>query len=267
VRLCEHVSIPWATVEAHIAGWQERAREDGEVDWQGCFDSFNLECHDPSHDTRCAPGEDSTWPRARLVSPFNDMHKDRVILRTEWKPHSGIDGLTLTPDGRASELRRLFAKYRQRPASILLPAYPSILCLRWRALSLAGAYVFTTRWESTGRNYAAEDKRLFFTKQWSAGPGLLKCENWHDFLRPSIGPNTQWARLYRHWPDAASKSVCLTTHYARAVLVCLTIRTAIGPTHRTTGCMPWIRNLTNPGLPITPLRRCRNETCMHYHRR
>ncbi|EHK16740.1 uncharacterized protein TRIVIDRAFT_65511 [Trichoderma virens Gv29-8] len=56
VQLCEHIHISWATIEAHLTDWQQRKPGD----WQACFDNFDIECHDPSHDTRCRPEEAPT---------------------------------------------------------------------------------------------------------------------------------------------------------------------------------------------------------------
>jgi hypothetical protein len=47
VQLCEHIPIPWVTIEAHITDWQQRKSGD----WQAYFDDFDVECHDSSHYT------------------------------------------------------------------------------------------------------------------------------------------------------------------------------------------------------------------------
>ncbi|KAK1764297.1 hypothetical protein QBC33DRAFT_580506 [Phialemonium atrogriseum] len=121
VQLCEHVHVSWADVEAHIAYWQQR--KPGE--WKPCFNHSIVECHHPSHDTCCTAEVAPTWPRARLQS--DDEDRAQVVLSLEWKPHSGLDAFTRAPDGRArpAELRALFQRYRQGPASILLSSYPS----------------------------------------------------------------------------------------------------------------------------------------------
>ncbi|KAF1365837.1 hypothetical protein EJ07DRAFT_94352, partial [Lizonia empirigonia] len=103
VQLCAHVSITWARIKVHIDDWRQNQR--GEGDWQACFDSFKIECHDPSHNTRCTGSEAPTWPRARLATSTRDP--DIVVLNLEWKPHGRIATLALTADGRipAPELR------------------------------------------------------------------------------------------------------------------------------------------------------------------
>ncbi|KAF2658195.1 hypothetical protein K491DRAFT_702974 [Lophiostoma macrostomum CBS 122681] len=125
VQLCEHIQITWASIKAHIDNW--RQQQHGERgDWQVCLDSFLIECHNTNHDMRCTPSEAPTWPRARLgtsrgSAPFESSV---VVLILEWTPHSRIDALRLTTDGRipAPELRALFQRLRRLgPANILWP--------------------------------------------------------------------------------------------------------------------------------------------------
>jgi hypothetical protein len=126
VQLCEHVQIAWASIKAHIDDWRQQQREPGGGggggDWQACLDSFRIECHDASHDMRCTASEAPTWPRARLRT--GTLKPDIVVLSLEWTPHSRIDALALTGDGRipASELRALFQRLRRLgPADTLYP--------------------------------------------------------------------------------------------------------------------------------------------------
>lgn len=70
VRLCEHVQIIWVSIKAHIDTWRQQQRggqESQDQQVEACLDSFNIECHDASHDTRCTASEAPTWPRARLA--------------------------------------------------------------------------------------------------------------------------------------------------------------------------------------------------------
>lgn len=119
VKLCEHIRIAWDDIETHIEHWLQRAPGD----WQACFDHFKIECHDPSHDTRCTAEALPTWPRASLYS----RNDGQVALKLEWAPHSGFGAIRLTADGRApaSDLRAIFARYRRGTAKIMLPAYRS----------------------------------------------------------------------------------------------------------------------------------------------
>ncbi|KAF2636040.1 hypothetical protein P280DRAFT_510812 [Massarina eburnea CBS 473.64] len=93
VQLCEHVQIAWATIKAHIDDW--RQQQHGKGDWQACLDSFNIECHDASHDIRCTASEAPTWPRARLCT--ENIDPEIVLLTMEWTPHSRMDALSLSP--------------------------------------------------------------------------------------------------------------------------------------------------------------------------
>jgi hypothetical protein len=129
VKLCEHVQINWASIMGYISDWQQRKPGD----WYAYLDSFSIECHDPSHDMRCMAEEAPTWPRARLQIAASNS--DLVVLNLEWAPHSGLDALTATADARlsASDLRTLFRKFRQGPASILCPSnrpdyFPELAC-------------------------------------------------------------------------------------------------------------------------------------------
>ncbi len=118
VRLCEHVQITWASIKAHIDDWRRQQQQragGGEVggrDWQACLSSFSIECHEAIHDLRCTASENPTWPRACLHS--DGCQQKYVVLNLEWTPHSRIDTLSLTADGRipAPELRALFQRLR-----------------------------------------------------------------------------------------------------------------------------------------------------------
>lgn len=163
VQLCEHVHIAWASITTHIEDWRRRQQQQheevgkvvevegaAEDNWQACLDSFYIECHDPTHDTRCTASEAPTWPRARLgtSSGFWYHDPDIVVLFLEWKPHGRIDALTPTTDGRipAPELRRssedfggwgqpthctLQAVRRLYPRWFVLPLH-SLCITRWR---------------------------------------------------------------------------------------------------------------------------------------
>lgn len=95
VQLCENVHIYWADIEYHINSRKERKPEDR----RACLADFSVECHHPSHHTRCGFGAAVAWPRARLVSGHTDKGR-WVSIRLEWKPHSGGNPLTITPEGR-----------------------------------------------------------------------------------------------------------------------------------------------------------------------
>jgi hypothetical protein len=126
VQLCDHIQITWVSIQTHIDNWRQR-HPGG--DWQACFDSFNVECHDASHDTRCTTREAPTWPRALL--DYSDSCKTSVVFYLRWTPHCRIDTLALTADGRipAPELRTLFQRLRSigPVGSLCPPSRPDVL--------------------------------------------------------------------------------------------------------------------------------------------
>jgi hypothetical protein len=120
VQLCAHIQMTWAKIKVHTDDW--RQEHPGRGDWQACLDSFEIECHVASHDTRYTALESLTWLRAHLNTSKFDS--DIVLLNLEWIPHSRIDALALAVDGRtpASELRALFQSLRRLgPADNLCP--------------------------------------------------------------------------------------------------------------------------------------------------
>ena len=125
VRLCQHLKIRWSAIEEFILFWQMWRPQD----WESCFEYFNIECHDPSHDTRCVPGQLPTWPRARLTAADrrDGLGPGGVTLNLYWAPYCRLDSFTRAPGGRvyASELREMFRGYREDAASVLFPAFPS----------------------------------------------------------------------------------------------------------------------------------------------
>ncbi|KAK3944757.1 hypothetical protein QBC46DRAFT_437390 [Diplogelasinospora grovesii] len=275
VQLCEHVHICWATVEAHIADWQQRRPGD----WQGCFDHFDvIECHDPSHDTRCTADEAPTWPRARLRAAGFDPKL--VVLNLEWEPHSGLDIFTFLPGGRvpAPELRALFRRYRQegQPAGVLLPSYPSnplpemtcfdpnkCLCLHYemgdngkKPLPSAAASAKDPSGQHIGKFVHDEEE--------------VKCGALHYHgRRYGRGRNGAEVSMIRHWPRGNYKREwgCLKTKYQRDVLVCKKTDSdkKLTPTHE------WLHAMDPDTYPrphdgyTLPL--CKDKGCMNYYKR
>lgn len=260
VQLCEHVHVSWAAVEAHIADWQQRKPGD----WQACFDHFDIECHDPSHDTRCTAEEAPTWPRVRLQSAA--FHPNLVVLNLEWKPHSGLDAFTRTPDGRApaSELRELFQRYRQGPAGILLPSYPSNPLPEMTCFDTTKCICLHYEMGANKKSSAANPPRhaSFFRDDWRSG-----CHAYHYLYRGhGVGGNGGRVDMSKHWPRGMRNSVCLVTTYQRDVLIChKTNRTKINPTHDWFHAMDpdtYPRPYAGHALPL-----CKDKDCMNYYRR
>ncbi|KAM0259443.1 hypothetical protein ACHAQJ_003337 [Trichoderma viride] len=256
VRLCEHVDISWATIAAHITNWQQRKPGD----WQACYDDFDIACQDPSHDTRCIAEEAPTWPQARLQSAEYDQNL--VVLILEWKPHSGLDAFTRTPDGQAPalELRALFRRYRQGPAGTLFPSYPT------NPLPEMVCYGPT---ECGCLHYGKEDnKRLsavepskhasFFLDDWPFG-----CRALHSSYRDhGHGLNGNRVCMSKHWPRGTGNSVCLVTAYERDILVChQTDRNKIKPTHA------WFHAMDPDTYPHPSARHalpvCKDKDCIY----
>jgi hypothetical protein len=259
VALCEHVRISWADIEAHILEWEQK-KEPGNGSWQACFDGFELVCRHASHDTRCTAEEDPTWPRATLRTAKHNMN--HVFLELHWNPHSGPGVLRLTPGGRmvASELRELFAKQRQGPASVLWPYYsakdpPEMLCFddgKCRCL-----------YYETG---ICEEK---IKEEVKAREIPLNCPSRHTW-RDGLG---YWGHgleveVRSHWPWGPGKSVCLKTSYRRDVLVFVKNR---GFWSRICAPHAWFHAMDpdthEPPFPCVASSVCKDKRCWGYYRR
>ncbi|OTA94456.1 hypothetical protein M434DRAFT_265638 [Hypoxylon sp. CO27-5] len=264
VRLCEHVHIPWATIEAHISYWQQRSPED----WQACLDDFIIECHDPSHDTRCTAEESPTWPQARLEAAEDDQNS--VVLSLEWKPHSGPDAFTLTPDGRApvSEVRALFRRYREGPGGILVPSYPSnplpeMVCF---APTKCSCLSYET---GIDKGYAATDPWISY--RFFRDERVHHCYSYHRYFRYGSG---QKIRMTKHWPRGECNPICLVTSYQQEIPVCRKTDGGggggggggkINPTHT------WLHAMDPATYPRPTSRHasplCKDMSCMNYYQR
>lgn len=264
VQLCEHMYISWASIKAHIDVWRQQQPKGG--DWSAWIDSFNIECHDPSHDTRCTPSEAPTWPRARLHTSARDSI---VVLNLEWTPHSRIDTIALTTDGRipAPELRAQFQRLRRLgPADDLYPpsrpgALPEMACAS--SSSRLEPFIYY----KTGENDKMEPPTAPFTP--------LPSEHWlRLFHRYGRGRNGKKLDIKPHYLMGASgtgmSSQCLVVSYQKDILVCQ--MTAI--TDPTVDIIPtddWLHAMdtdtySHPeGSHIRP--QCRDETCINYFRR
>ncbi|KAI0135990.1 hypothetical protein F4776DRAFT_623863 [Hypoxylon sp. NC0597] len=256
VRLCEHIRIPWATIEAHINRWQQHSPGD----WQACLDDFSIECHHPSHDTRCTAEEPQTWPRARLETDQDDQNS--VLLILEWKPHSGLDAFTLVPDGLApvSELRTLFQKYRKGPASILVPSYPAIPLPE--LLCFAPTQCDCLHYE-TGIGKRSIVACPWYNPRFFRDKKRPLCSSGHRYFRYESG---QKIRMAKHWPRGECNPVCLVTIYQQEILVCRkTDGDKINPTHMWFHAMDPATYPRPTSLHDSPL--CEEMSCMNYYRR
>ena len=264
VQLCEHIQITWASIKAHIDDWRQQQRGG---DWHGCLDSFNIECHDASHDTRCTASEAPTWPRALLGTSILDS--GIVVLNLEWTPHSRIDALALTADGRmpAPELRALFQRLRSLgPADNLCPP-----CRPGALPEMA----FFSPWSRIGHfTYykTGEDDKIgpppasfppLPTYSW-----LL----WND--NHGRGRNGKKLDITPHYPRGARgtgiSSQCLVVSYEKDIMICK--RTAI--TDPAVNIIPtddWLHAMdtrTYPHPQASHIRpQCRDVACTNYYRR
>lgn len=265
VRLCEHVSISWDAIMTYVAK-QRADRGHLEVDgpeWRAWLDSFKVECHDPSHDTRCSAATEPTWPKATLRGDG----EDGVELRMVWSPHSGINAVRLTFDGRApaSDLRALFAKYRQGAAKFFLPAYssnslPEMACFPYRYCKCL--YVETGNGGCNNDDQittCARREKSLFQGRMCAGSLWVHLYERREYERG--GWVYEGVGMSRHWAGPLPTSVCLVTNYIRKVRVCENTD-HLNPSHE------WFHAMDPdtydyPGA-VPP---CRDEDCMNYHRR
>jgi len=266
VQLCEHVQIAWASIKVHIDEWRQQQRRGG-GDWQTCLDSFNIECHDASHDMRCTTLEPPTWPRARLRT--GTLDSDIVFLNLEWIPHSRIDALTRTADGRipAPELRALFQKLRcLGPADALYPscrpgALPEMGC--FSPSSRMGSFVYY----DTGEDNKVEPPLESFLPL----PSVSWLWLYHCYGKES---NDNKLEIGPHYlkGDCGRRQLpeCLKVSYEKNVVVCTTTAMT-DPAVKIVPTDHWLHAMdtrTYPHPQASQIRpQCREETCTNYYRR
>jgi hypothetical protein len=262
VKLCEHMHINWASIRDHISDWQQRKPGD----WQACLESFSIVCHDSSHDMRCTAEEAPTWPRGRLQIAASDP--DLVVLNLEWAPHSGFDAVTATTDSRlpVSDLRAIFWKFRQGPASILFPAhrqdyFPELACFN-KSLDEFDCVQYET---GDNKRPPSPTTKIPILQSHLKSAFVFTCYN---SRRYGYGENGQRIDIKIHCPRGtsnSSNSICLIVIYQCDILVCKTTDcTKINPTHE------WLHAMDPDTYPhsqashVRPL--CRDGTCMNYYR-
>lgn len=130
VHLCEHVSVGWKEVEAHVALGAELSENDRKFDeWMR---GFTRVCKHPSHappfdgPSTLLPGSggchgawaESTWPRASLRYEVETAFKGgQLSFVLSWRPHSG----GFHPVDEVAEMRELFRRYRRNTAPFIVP--------------------------------------------------------------------------------------------------------------------------------------------------
>ena len=267
VRLCEHVHIYWEDIEAHVLEWR-RLRPGKPLDWQGCLDTFRVECRDPVHDLRCSPDQAPTWPCASLrIAQFNCQV---AVLQMMWAPHSGLDAFTRSPGGPVpvSELRALFGTYREGAGGALLPSQPypgrhlpEMVCFEPGRCACAD---YKKRGKDGKERPGAPRFADFFRKDG-------RCDVLHFYWRRHHSQGHAGERVYvqPHWPTEALDAVCLVTLYRRDILICdkaeLDRGGRFNPGHEWFHAMD-ADTYDVPG-PCGKMPLCRDTTCMNYYLR
>lgn len=144
LRLCEHMSIKWADIEAHLVASRRKGS------FLKAVSDFHVVCKHPSHNFPCkstsrvAPSEascnDYTRPCARLhwdAKRIDDYYQPWTSLWLVmcWKPFSSSKILTMRGNGNieATKLRELFREYGKNAARYIVPGpsqnhLPEMLC-------------------------------------------------------------------------------------------------------------------------------------------
>lgn len=262
VRLCEHIQITWDTIKTHIEDWR---RQQPRGEWKACLRSFNIECHDKIHDTRCTDSEVSTWPRARLST--STSFPSRVVLNLEWTPHSRIDALALARDGRipAVELEALFQRLRNLgPADHL---YPS-----WRLGSLPETIFFSASSRiADWVYYEAGEDNIGPTRAWFPP---LPWQFWQLSNNHGRGENGRKLHIRPHFPKGLSgsglSSQCLIISYAKDIMICDT-SAITDPAIKIIPTDHWLHAIDTQAYPhpqATHIRpQCRDTSCFNYYQR
>lgn len=267
VQLCEHIQIAWASIKAHIDDWRQQR---GGRDWQSCLNSFNIECRDASHDTRCTVSAKPTYPRARLVTGTDNRGSGIVILNLEWIPHSRLDALTLTADGRlrAPELRALFQRLRiNGPADTLCPPWrPGVL--PEMAFFSPSSCIQRFVYYKTGEDDEIETQPALFPSL-PEYPWKRRHTNVHGW-----GKNGRKLEIRPHYPSGVSgtgiSSQCLIISYEKDILICNT-KALMDPGVKIIPTEDWLhamdtRTYPHPyGKSIRP--QCKEITCANYYLR
>ncbi|EOA91510.1 uncharacterized protein SETTUDRAFT_86285 [Exserohilum turcica Et28A] len=264
VQLCEHVEITWARIKAHIHGWRQ---QHGGEDLQACLDSFNIECHDAIHDTRCTASGAPTWPRARLST--STKRPDLVVLNLEWTTHRRIDALTLTADGQipAIELRALFHGLRSLgPVDILFPSscantLPEMAF--FRPTSPFGPFVYYKTGEvdeigpvPTSLPPLSQDAQPQWRRRHGYGENGMDLHINYHYIKDA--------------DNSALSSQCLVVRYEKDIQICRTAVIAdpdieINPTHQWLHAMDPHTYSHPQASHVRP--QCREISCVNYYRK
>lgn len=259
VQLCEHKHVFWVDIENHISHW--RSQSEGEDFWDECISDFHIECRHSSHDARCTPDGSPTWPRASLMTGENNP--DEVLLRLEWRPHSGPDAFNLI-DGRipAPDARELFQRHQEGAAGILCPSWapqnhpPAMMCFDPRVcsrLDYKGTVVPNGKCPPSGPDLRAG------SCPWDHE--YCNCHKDHKVVFTRRGADTG-VRATQHSPT--KDSLCLVAHYWTGVRVCSKTDDRINPDHGWFHAMD--PDTYDRPYPIIEIM-CKDRNCLNYYRR
>lgn len=258
VQFCEHMHVFCADIENHINHW--RAQFEGEDYWDECIADFYVECHDPSHNARCTQDEPPTWPRASLKMGHDNPNE--ILLRLEWRPHSGPDTFNPTSEEQipAHEARELFKGHQGGAARILFPSRhplnhpPAIMCFDPCVCSHLD-YKGEVAPDGTRRSPLGPDLRPDDCR-WDHGH-----QSCHSVVLVPKGINTG-VNVTQHRPT--EDSICVVTTYWTEVKVSRKTDGKINPGHG------WFHEMDpetyDRPLPSTELL-CKDENCLNYYRR
>lgn len=270
VKLCEHVSIPWAGIERHLLAWRP---------WgAGGLNNFIVECRHSSHNIQCDREEPPAWPRATLKA-YDKSGVPEVDLILSWAPHSGLN-MPHDTEGRpaASELRALFQLQRDHgPANAIVPLYPASNSLPEMACFDPNT-CHCLRYYDTAQDTHAPNtlpdkiKPTHFIRD--DCPRSSPDQDNHSHTRNEDTSSSQSITMHQHFPRGFSHPACLVTTYSRHILV-LSARnqkhadalnnTKLPPTHEWFHAMDPDTYDPPAGRSIWPV--CRDKGCMNYYKR
>jgi hypothetical protein len=284
VKLCEHVHITWASIQAHIETWRRKHMEDPEDDdLQRCINDYVLDCRHPSHDVRCYQTDVPTWPRAQFYSyKSGGAHARYVDLEITWESHLRVD---VSPDGSTGRVPELFLQegfeeLRARgPAIVLFAAgRPREGTARSGNLNLSEMLAFGAR-SAVHRVVVSDDMRKGLlprtrpdTTDSSVGPGhSMSIWRWYGKRgrsRIACRDMTQSSlSIYDDPGDLVPDCFCVRSRYSYR-LVLFPAAGVLLSTEKLSPSDGWLHSMAletyefPQGWHVRPM--CENQTCRHY---
>lgn len=188
-----------------------------------------------------------------------------MVLTLEWKPHSGLDLFTSNPKGQvpAAKLRELFSRYREGPAKLLLPSYPSNPRPEMVCYGPSNGHCRCLYFEDRGRAVfgpVGSPEKATFSRE------NMPFENTHTHERHSLFVFNDVVSTMRRWPGGAGGSPNPITTYERHIPLFTTAGDdRPNPSHA------WLHaldpNMCSRKTWVRELPLCKDEDCMNYYRR